>query len=157
MRNYFFLAIVLLFCSGCLMGGDEHFRQYQPLITTIKNHHKNIRAYKAIFLVPSSGCEGCITNAEGYLMDKYVGQNKRGIIFIVTGLNSEKTAKIRFGVSTVDCPDVIFDYNRQFVNAPFLEEFPKVFFIRDGEIYKVEEMKPGNSDNAYSSIENAIK
>jgi hypothetical protein len=107
--------------------------------------------YKAIVIVPSSGCGGCINGAEEFLVNDYIYNGKTGIFFIVTGHTSRKSARIRLG-DALDHKDVYFDFDQKFSKPPFLTQFPKVVFIEHEAIQKEEEINPETGEQIYFEL-----
>ncbi|MBT1699139.1 hypothetical protein KK083_19745 [Fulvivirgaceae bacterium PWU4] len=119
-------------------------------IETITNRNIS-NQYKAIVLVPSSGCTGCINGAEDFLVNKYLEKGKNGLFFIVSGHRSIKEAKLRLGQSVV-ARDVYLDLDKYFNRDPFLKGYPQVLFIKDGELTSVEEITPEASEGIYRRL-----
>jgi hypothetical protein len=114
--------------------------------------HKDLALnYKAVVFLPSSGCGGCISRAEEFLVNQYIEQQMTGIYFIVTGHFSKKTARLRLG-DALQHQDVYFDYEQKFSSPPFLTQFPKVIFIKDGQQGEVAEINPATGENLYSQL-----
>ncbi|HEY4107686.1 hypothetical protein [Puia sp.] len=144
------LLIMLLFTTAC--RPDTH-NTGNPILSAVDSFtKKDLRAYGAILFVPSQGCSGCISGIEDFLLNDYVLNGKKGLLFIVTGHTSKKTARNRLGELALNNPDVFFDYTHQFDKPPFMQEYPKVIFLRNGEVESIADINPGTSGDLYKKL-----
>lgn len=138
-------ALIFISCSTELNGTSTILRQVELSLK------KDLSGYKAIFFVPSSGCSGCISEAESYLLNNYILSKRKGILFVVTGHRSEKSARVRLGFA-MHHPDVLFDYTQNFNNSSFLRQYPKVLMIDDGKVSLEKEANPDESRAVYEML-----
>ena len=72
------------------------------------------RESSTIYVIPNSGCSGCITNAETYAMENQDDSS----VYLFTRISSMKLFKSRFEKEFLGRKDVIIDSNNLF-------DFPK--------------------------------
>ena len=152
------LSLVFLFTVGCGNKNSvvsSEFAEVTKKLETIPEI--NFRKYKAIFILPSEGCGGCISGAENFLLNNYLAGHGQGFLFIVTGLSSTKAARVRFGENAMKASDVFFDYHGVYNKPPFLQEFPKVLLLNEGRITKAVEINPGSGEAVYTALDKLMK
>lgn len=118
------------------------------------SHISDISKLKAVVIIPSQGCDGCITTVESFLMEKSPALGKKGILFIITGHNSVKSAVLRLGGFIKSNDNIYIDTKHQFDTRLFINEYPKVFFFESGRIRKSEDLSPSTSDVVYKELNN---
>lgn len=67
---------------------------------------KKISRYNFIFIIPNSGCSGCISNAESFFIE-HQNQKSNKILFIFNRIISKKKFNIRFKSYTEGFSNVI--------------------------------------------------
>ncbi|HMO39981.1 MAG TPA: hypothetical protein PKC76_11420 [Saprospiraceae bacterium] len=102
----FFLVVItiFLFLLSCKKGNDEFplFKEailYDSTLTDLK--------LKKFLIIPGSGCEGCISQAESYVIRMAKHQPEIGFIF--TNIKSEKMLRLRLGEKLTEKSNIIFD------------------------------------------------
>ncbi len=149
----FTFAMCLTIACGCSGINAESEKRHESLLREITSATKrNVTGYKAIFFVPSTGCGDCISGAEDYLINTYIAQGKKGILFVITGLTSPKTARLRFGSKALGHSDVFFDYVHKFDKPPFLLQYPKALFLENGKVLAEREISPAAGEDVYHSL-----
>lgn len=98
-------ALTLLSCGkekkeeAGLEFNQQHFEQ---LISTKPDHYKNY------VIIPGSGCQGCISQAEQFVIDNAL-RYKEERIHIFTNMVSKKLLKLRLGPEVANLPNIIYD------------------------------------------------
>ncbi len=131
--NRFLLIFFLIFIS-C---NKETY--YNSLQKKIEKHSKSdLEKYRMIVIIPSSGCTGCITQAENFFVDHYKQQD---IKFIFTNLFSYKVLKIKVGVEKIRQKNVFVDSLNLFYLDKFKERiYPFKIEIKENKIIKIERL-----------------
>lgn len=146
-KLFFFLLPALFLTPACRPSGSG---PYDAVLDNLANvSRKDLLGYKAIFFVPSSGCGGCINGAENYLLNTYLARGRKGVLFIITGHSSAKSARVRLGPAALEHPDVYFDYHHRFDRPPFMREYPKVLMLEDGKVLSATDVNPESGDGVY--------
>jgi hypothetical protein len=148
MRLYLTIAFFVLCCKTPVKKNTTDLLVEQ----LVQLSGKDIGRYQAIFFVPSEGCGGCINNAENFMLHTYIENGKKGILFVVTGHSSQKSARIRLGEAVMQNTDVFFDYKHNFDKPPFMNEFPKLILLKKGGIISEIEVNPTTSEDAYKEL-----
>lgn len=81
----FICTLLLLICQGCNIEKGENFIN---LIVP-----KNLEDSTLIFIIPGSGCSGCITSVEE---EAFIHANEKRYFFVFTRIGSKKLFKQRF-------------------------------------------------------------
>ena len=143
------VLILCLFFNGCT---NKVITKYDPLIHDIEDRGLNINKYDYILLLPSEGCGGCINGAESFLINNYLQQGGKRILFVVTGHTSKKTLRNRLGDNIFNSDDVIADYKSIYSRPPYLEIYPKLFTLKNGEIIIESNIDPNSSEKIYKNL-----
>jgi hypothetical protein len=148
-----FLCFSILLLSQCNRPERTKNEESDSVLRKVTDaSHKDLTGYKAIFFVPSSGCGGCISGAEDYLLNTYIAEGKQGFLFVITGHASAKSAKIRLGSQALQHPDVFFDYTNTFGKPPFMQQYPKVLVLDEGQIISEKEVNPESGESIYQEL-----
>jgi hypothetical protein len=132
-----FFAFLIILC-GCQANPERS--AYSDMTNDIAEvSKKDLGRYKAIFLIPFYGCTGCISNAESYLISNYTAEKKKNILFIITGHDSYKSARLRLGEEVIRHPDVYVDIDGKFVSGEYLSQFPRLLILHDGTVVSQKE------------------
>lgn len=129
-----YLAIVSLLVCSCFTN------DYSDKISNALNNQlgKEMKEYDYIFLIPNSGCTGCISEAE-YFFKSHVDDMK--IKFVFTRIYSRKELAIRLGKSNLQKKNVCLDYENVYFFPECKESmYPVVAKIKNGVIDKLENM-----------------
>lgn len=112
MRRLLCLTLILSWLisltSGCTENPDGKKAQFSlanfdRLISAAHKGH-----YHKFLLIPGSGCEGCISNAENFVIDNAKDQmNETMIVF--TNIVSKKLLRLRLGKEIISQPNVLMD------------------------------------------------
>lgn len=113
----------------------------------------NLKRYKAVVIIPSTGCNGCISGAETFMIQNFLGKKEKNIFYILTGHESKKSAKIRFG-SIVNNNNFLIDTTSRFSVDPYVSSYPLVLLIESGIVVERKEINPNTSEIIFSKILN---
>jgi hypothetical protein len=145
------ILLFFLFFYGCKSDKVES-KESLMLKSLSSLSGKSLDHYKAVVFVPSEGCGGCINSAENFLLHEYLEKNGQGILFVVTGHSSIKSARIRLGQIILSSKDVYLDLKHGFDKPPFMNEYPKMWVLNKNEIISETEMNPNSSEKAYKIL-----
>lgn len=150
---------LLGFCTGaCHNNGSTGEDKYKSVLDSLSEvSQRDIFSYKGILFLPSEGCGGCISGAERFLMDEYLGGGGKGIFFVISGVHSEKNARLRFGEKAIGNADIYFDYSNTFNKPPFMQEFPKIIYLKNGAVIKEVNINEKTGEEEYKALGKVIK
>jgi hypothetical protein len=138
------LVCILLCITGCQSGSERSgYQQVTSEISRISK--KDLKKYKAVFLIPFYGCTGCISTAENYLIVNYDEGNKKNILFIITGHDSLKSATLRLGEKAASNPDVYIDTDKV-IDWNYLKQYPKLLLLQNGQVISEKEASADTPD-----------
>ncbi len=128
----FSLSMLTNICS-CKIAYDKNklsgFKQLQ-----------NIKDGSSIYVIPGSGCTGCISDIENFALKN---GNSDTVFFVFTRLNSFKLFRNRFGNSFISSKNIIIDTaNIYTFEEKNLEIYPVVYKKRNGKILLITHLKP---------------
>jgi hypothetical protein len=137
------LLWIIIFFTSCQSGsGRSGYQQFTSEISRVSK--KDLTRYKAIFLIPFYGCTGCISTAENYLIMNYDEGRKKNILFIITGHDSLKSAKLRLGEAASN-PDVYIDTDKV-IDWNYLKQYPKLLLLQNGQVISEKEASADTPD-----------
>lgn len=129
-----YLAIVCLLVCSCFIY------DYSDRMSNALNNRfgKEMKEYDYIFLIPNSGCTGCVSEAEHFFKSHV---NDIRIKFVFTRIYSRKELAIRLGKNNLQKKNVFLDYENMFFFPESKESmYPIVVKIKNGVIDKLENM-----------------
>jgi len=144
MRNILIISILSwLTLTSCTSNERD---KKESLETLLKDRYNiSIQRYKAVVLIPSSGCNECINEAEGLLQQEF-NKDVSDYLFLITGYEHSKTAKIRLGESALGKNYILLDTLSHF--TPFINNGkPIVYRIENNKFY---EARIDYSNNIYT-------
>lgn len=152
MINRVTLLMLFLF-SACDKSGNSNVGDTIEKLESLLNRPL-YADYEAVLLIPSTGCGGCISSAEEFLLNEYIGQGRSGIFFVIVGYTSRKSAQVKLG-SAINHKDVYFDLNGKLQSPEFNVRYPHAFFLKNKNRFTSEEINPSSSEYLYEKL-NAI-
>ncbi|MDP1812501.1 MAG: hypothetical protein Q8K66_13965 [Sediminibacterium sp.] len=106
-------------------------------------------------VIPNQGCEGCISDAEGYVVEHALFDSDR-VIFIFTQIQSLKVLKYKLGSKTSSLPNVKMDVtNSIFFPTTEKQIYPMFVYAIDNSIVKIDYQSP--QSNGLINLSNFIK
>lgn len=106
-------------------------------------HEKLGSKYKALFIVPGAGCQGCITGAEIFIkknIDQY-----EDVLFVFTSIKSMKILRMSIGTNILEKNNVLLDSTNVFFNyAKEKNIYPTIVYLDNGNVNRVEYISPEN-------------
>lgn len=148
-----FLFFTFFWCfTGCGSTDEAVLKS----INVELSHINNIGSYKLVFIIPSQGCGSCISGAEAFMLGKYQESRSKGILFIITGHSSLKSAVVRFGKFIENNKNIYIDIEHQFDRVPFVDAYPKILLLKNGQVYDTKELKPESSNSIYNELNQMI-
>ncbi len=132
MKNKNIVLILLpLFLCCCK---EETYHNKIASIVEMEFAH-SLKDYDMIFIIPGSGCTGCITSAEEFFFEN-VG-NKRNK-FVFTNNFSRKNLFLRLKKENLEQKNVLIDDNDIFYLEDYKEKiYPIAIELNDGKILKI--------------------
>lgn len=131
------LAIVFLFsCSGNVDTYDNKLKK-----GILYEFGNDIYNYSYVFIIPNTGCTGCIDEAEQFLKDNIENDS---MLFILTKINSIKTLRLKLGIS-LERKNIYVDKENIFSFAQYKESiYPTVIYLKNSEITEIKEFNKEN-------------
>ena len=128
-----FSLLVLVAANSCKTDKQKELPHLEQL--------ENIKNGSKVFVIPGSGCAGCISEIELLAIKN---QNSDSLFFIFTRLHSLKLFSNRFGKPFCESDNVIVDTNNIIQSESMeLEIYPAVYTKIDGRILFEKHIKPG--------------
>jgi len=144
-KIYYILLITLLLNSCEMFNNNWQFREFMKT-------HPNPEKYVAYIIIPSIGCEGCISNAETFLLKNYKRKTNK-IKFFIASTSSKKALKIKFNV------DIFNSANVEIVNEMIIKNerliYPVVLLLDSNKIKSIEYQTSKN--NAFKKLSKYFK
>lgn len=96
---------------------------------------------KVVVVIPNEGCEGCISEAELFVMENH--KKFENVIYVFTKIHSVKLLKLRLGDSVISDSRVKLDINND-INYPerTKEIYPMMIYFESNEIRKIDYQSP---------------
>jgi hypothetical protein len=100
----------------------------------------NIKEGSIVYIIPGSGCTGCISDIEKIAMNN---TNSDSVFFVFTRLNSLKLFRNRFGKSFIESKNIILDTSNFFhYKNETLEIYPVMYKKTNGKLLFNTYLKP---------------
>ena len=147
MKRFAWLTLICVL-GACSNGHNKDIEKMHEELLNIKS----IKDYHAVFIIPSQGCNSCISGAEAFLVSKHNELGPKKILFVITGHSSVKSVVVRFGNFILQNKAIFVDVDHRFDKPPFVGPYPKVLFLDDGHVSNVSELKPESSEDIYKKI-----
>ena len=129
--------LIIIVCSLLLVYSCNCFFSYKDYVKhkIEKSSDIDLKQYKAIIIIPGSGCTGCVTKAEALFR---LRRNSRDTMFIFTDIRTIKGLKTK--MSGID----IFNQNNTYIDSTNIcygeyvdNIYPLIVNIVSGKINKV--------------------
>jgi len=132
-----FAYLFLFFFVACAGTNNKDIQFYDNWIK--KNH---LSHYKAIVIIPSVGCEGCITGMEKFVLEN--AAKSKNILYVFTEINSPKALKIR--LRNLSENNIYFDVNNelQYWKKDYAI-YPSVIILKNEKARKILLIKPSTN------------
>jgi len=141
--KYSCLCFMLLWVFTSCSDKDLRFSEIESSMQTL-NINQSTSAVRALFIVPNAGCDGCITNAETFIMDNIEQSQFLQIIF--TGTNSQKSLKLKIGESIYNHNQVFIDRDNIFYNSSLFTAYPTIAYLDRGKVVEIQYVSPENPE-----------
>ena len=126
----FILFLPLLYCK------KKEILNASNLIELLKSNEQHYKAINNIIIIPGSGCQGCISNAENMVLKNAQGADKE-IKYLFTNIISFKLLKLRLD-SLKNDDNIIYDLQN---SLKYTSIYPCIIFLKDGKIIKTKEQE----------------
>lgn len=104
------------------------------------NLSKDLYLYNKIVIIPGSGCDGCITDAEYFFKNNY--ENEK-IMFIFTFVASKKILRLFIGKDNIKRKNIFTDDDNIFYLNDYDEKnYPYLINIDNGKIVGINVFNP---------------
>lgn len=145
LKYYFLWCFVysIVFFSSCKEKKEVFQFNKNNFEQLIEKSKKN---YSAFVIIPGSGCEGCISDAEKFVTNS--AKLKEGkIMFIFTNIVSKKLLKLRLGTDVWSLPNIYIDS----INAlHFRSIYPTLIKINPSDNnYAITDIKIDNTTSLF--------
>ncbi len=130
---------------------DKQFK-----ISLLELANKEPEPTSIYMVIPRAGCNGCISDAERYLIRCLEDSLDHDYIhFILTDFDSEKTLRARFG-ALYKSSRLLIDQQDSFIsNKSLTSSYPTIYFFdANGDLSAVSEMSP--SKNGIGDIDSWV-
>lgn len=115
----------------------------------------NLLEKNYLFIVPRTGCMGCISSAESFMLETFDSHQSQ-LNILLTDINSYKTAKVRFGEAFMSAENVFIDKQGQFTHGSLNTLYPMILSLEQGKVVAMELVSPENGlalENFRQSLE----
>jgi hypothetical protein len=128
-----FLVLTVLLLAACQKNDNlDSLQSFEQL--------KLLKDYDSIYVIPGSGCTGCISEIESLAMKSVYNQN---VYFLFTKINSVKLFKNRFGIEFIKKQNVILDTSNLFTfPSSYREIYPILLSKQKGQVFVLKSFKP---------------
>ena len=134
MKSLVLFFICALLCS-CQQDSDKLF--FQSVLTNNVVDDK----YNILFIVPGSGCHGCITGAEYFVKEN--SSKYPNVLFVFTSVKSIKILKLKLGKEILHYGNILFDINNNFFNYNSKRNiYPAIVHLKNGDVRMVNYLSP---------------
>lgn len=142
MRNkVFYILLVLIF--SCTSNNQKD-KILNDVIFNLSKNEKLIKQIDAIFLIPMSGCSGCIHNAVHFMRHQI--DDYDNLLFIMTNIQSKKMFKVEMGDSIMSYSNFYTDYDDISYELHPVNPYPIIFYLKKGNITKEVNLSPENHE-----------
>jgi len=108
-------------------------------------HSLNVKS-DTIVIIPGSGCDGCISRAQKFLI-KNLERSDTNITFILTRIDDYKTIKIRLNLfDKLNEKIIIFDKQNKLLHLGYKSIYPLFITLQEGKIKKIDYLSPENHE-----------
>lgn len=95
------------------------------------------KGYSNFLIIPGSGCQGCISDAEQFVIQKAKTLEDK-ILIVFTNIGSEKLLKLRLGPELSKGPNILLDAND---DLHYTSIYPVYFKLENGDILNFKPLK----------------
>ena len=141
---------VLLFIF-ILYSCKEKDIQYNKLNKSLsKIHSTEFNDGNILFVIPNSGCTGCINAADQYLLENV--DSNENIFYILTNVFSKKDVNLRLGIDIDKKKNILIDKKNILFQNGLRTIYPSVLYLKSGEIANIDYLEPGKINLVFSEI-----
>jgi hypothetical protein len=140
MEWHFFWLFPLLSLASCIESSP------QMPVKEIENyfHSLNVKS-DTIVIIPGSGCDGCISHAQKFLV-KNLERSNTNVTFILTRIDDSKVIKRRLKLfDKLNEQIIIFDKQNNLLYLGYQSIYPLFITLQDGKIEKIDFLTPENN------------
>lgn len=143
-RYLFATLILFLSCSE----SNKPLLFYQKVIDEMVV----VDGYEKMLIIPSVGCQGCITSAEQFLRKNY-GKYKKTFV-VLTGIYSKKVLKQKLGNEVLEQSNIYLDFDNRFMKMGDANSiYPAIINLEKGVAKSIEYLSPMSDKNLLDSLD----
>lgn len=145
MKRILFVAFILFFQSfmGCSRK-DIRLNEISNAVELNSKEH-NFQDAMALLIVPRSGCDGCITNSERFILDNLNNLPKLHVVFTAT--SSQKALRLKMGDSIYNHDQVFVDLSNSFYTPALMSVYPMVAYLEEGRVISINYVSPDSPES----------
>ena len=139
------MAFFLAFPANWL---GELYRIFSTMpVKEIENYFHSINVKSdTIVIIPGSGCDGCISLAQKFLV-KNLERSDTNVTFILTRIDDYKIIKIRLNLfDKLNEKIIIFDKQNKLLHLGYKSIHPLFITLQEGKIKKMDYLSPENHE-----------
>lgn len=132
-NKIFFYLLLCFFFLQCKENESSYFKEIKNLIENELGD--GLKEYDMVYIIPGSGCTGCINSAEKYFFGNVKNERKK---FIFTYNFSTKNLVLKLKKENIEQKNVLIDEKNIFYLDQHKENiYPIAIEIVDGKVSKV--------------------
>jgi len=128
----YFLLFTIFSCSTELNSKVEN---------TFLRLRTDKNKFKAIFIIPSNGCSGCISDSENFIL-KYLTKRDYNLLVILTSYRNEKEIKMKLGERILYDKRIFHDKQNVFFQEGISLIYPIIYYPYNGNVSFVSHQEP---------------
>lgn len=134
--------VILIFLTSIiswLMLSCESKDQSKVFYEQKLNQIENLSSFQYVIILPSLGCQGCISGVEEYLKNNIERTN---VLFILTSLESLKLLQNKIGFDLKNRVNVLIDLDNDFLLTSDSSIYPIVLSMQNSKIETLHYISP---------------
>lgn len=137
----FFTFLLLVSC-----GSEDQAKSYlQEKLGNVSD----INSYNYVVILPSLGCQGCISTVEEFIKNNI---NRTDVLFILTRMESLKMLQNKIGIEVNKHPNVWIDLENEFLITSDNSIYPIVLDLENSMIQSLYYISPKAEKNLIDII-----
>lgn len=114
------------------------------------NQIENLSSFQYVIILPSLGCQGCISGVEEYLKNNIERTN---VLFILTSLESLKLLQNKIGFDLKNRVNVLIDLDNDFLLTSDSSIYPIVLSMQNSKIETLHYISPDTGKSIVDIIQ----
>lgn len=145
--------VILIFLTSIiswLMLSCESKDQSKVFYEQKLNQIENLSSFQYVIILPSLGCQGCISGVEEYLKNNIERTN---VLFILTSLESLKLLQNKIGFDLKNRVNVLIDLDNDFLLTSDSSIYPIVLSMQNSKIETLHYISPDTGKSIVDIIQ----